>query len=135
MSEKLANELDIEHVPMELDIQQTVIPGGEPEDVDFDAARGNYYELIDQGKAAINTAMHVAAETQNPRALEVLSGLLKNMADINKQLVMMSKDRADVKSAKKQVKSADIPQVGHQTNNIIMSGSLRDITRLLKEQV
>lgn len=130
MSEKLAEVLDIEHVPTELDITQTVIPAGEPEDVDFESARANTYELIDQFKASINTAMHVAAETQNPRALEVLGNLLKSAADVNKQLVQMSKDKADVKAAKKQITNPQQPQIG-TVQQAVFVGSSADLTKLL----
>lgn len=134
MSEKLANVFDVPHEEVNLDISQTVIPAGEPEDVDFEIARGNYHEILDQGKAAINTAMRIAAETENPRAIEVLSGLLKNMADVNKQLVQMSKDRQDVKVAKKQNSlpngGVNTPQIQSQ-NTVVFTGTSADLSKLL----
>jgi ABC-type proline/glycine betaine transport system substrate-binding protein len=142
MSEKLANVFDVEHHDVVLSDQestQVVVPANteNAEDSDMDFARSNYYEIIDQSKAAINTAMRIAAESENPRAIEVLSGLLKNAADINRQLVQMNKDRQDVKIAKNAAKTA--PSSGStqqltQHNNIIMTGSLQDITKLLKDQ-
>jgi hypothetical protein len=137
MSETLAKVFDVDHEVV--NATQVVVPeeSENSEDSDFDYAKANYYELIEQGKAAVNTAMRIASESENPRAIEVLSGLLKNMADVNKQLVMMNKDRQDVKIAKNMAKTkstSTVPQIGQQTNNIIMTGSLKDVTKLLKEQ-
>jgi hypothetical protein len=105
------------------------------EDADFLAARGNYYEILTQGKAAINTAMMVANESQNPRAIEVLSGLLKNMADINRQLVQMSKDKQEVKVTRNGASPHAGPaQIGQQTNNVFV-GTSSDLNKLLAEKL
>ena len=137
MTDPLSNVFGTEPHEITMELDPLVVPkeSESPEDADYDFARSNYYELINQGRAAVNTAMHIAAETQNPRAIEVLSGLMKNMADVNKQLVQLAKDKADVKAAKKELKTLpQQAQIGTQTNNIIMTGSLKDVTRLIKDQ-
>ena len=142
MSEKLANVFDVEHHDVVLSDQestQVVVPANteNAEDSDMDFARSNYYEIIDQSKAAINTAMRIAAESENPRAIEVLSGLLKNAADINRQLVQMNKDRQDVKIAKNAAKTApasgSAPQI-QSTNTVVFTGTAADITKLLNNK-
>jgi len=132
-------DIDPPSVPTTLDVKDVVIEDSkDAEDADFDYARGNYYEIIEQGKAGITTAMMIAAETQNPRAIEVLSGLLKNMADVNKQLVQMSKDKQDVKISKAQAtgKVAPVPSgAGGTTQNVTFIGTSADLNRLLAEKL
>lgn len=137
MSDSLSNIFDVE--PVITETVPTVIPNGN-EDTDFDVARANYFELIDASKAAVNTAIRIAAESENPRAIEVLSGLLKNAADINRQLIMLSKDRQEVKIAKIAAKSVNTnqgqntqPQITSQ-NTIVFSGTSADLSRLLNEK-
>lgn len=109
----------------------------EAEDADFEYARGNYYEIIEQGKAAVQTSMHIAAETQNPRAMEVLGNLLKTMADVNKQLVQMSKDKQDVKLSRQQAAGkASAPQgaIGTQ-QNITFVGTSSELNKLIADKL
>ncbi len=117
------------------DNESIIIPdgGNAPEDTDFNYARGNYYEIIEQGKAAVHTAMRIAAESENPRAIEVLSGLMKNMADINKQLIMMSKDKADVKTARGTKSTQPMQQIG-TVQQAVFVGSSSDLNKLLAEK-
>lgn len=119
-----------------LPVKEVVIEGNkDSEDADFDYARGNYYEIIEQGKAAIQTSMHIAAETQNPRAIEVLSGLLKNMADVNKQLVQMSKDKQDVKLSKQQASGkGSVQPIGTQ-QNITFVGTSADLNKIIADRL
>lgn len=123
--------------PIGMEVGPVIIPDADEDgstvDVDFNAARDNYYEIMEQGKAAIETAMLVAKETQNPRAIEVLSVLLKNMADINKQLILLSKDKEDVKVTRRGSTPGAAPHVNNQTNNFI--GTSADLNKLLAEQL
>lgn len=56
-------------------------------ETDYDTARNNMYELLEQGKTAITLALQIAQSSEHPRALEVLSNMIKQMADINQQLL------------------------------------------------
>jgi hypothetical protein len=132
--EKIAEVFDM--TPHTEEISQVVVPTAEEnaEDTDFEYARQNYYELISQGQAAMNTAMRIAAESENPRAIEVLSGLLKNMADVNRQLIQMSKDKADVKTAKGTKTGQPIQQIG-SVQNAVFVGNSADLNKMLAEKM
>ena len=111
------------------------IPGQDTEDEDFAAARSNCYELVDMTKAALNTAILVANESQNPRALEVLGQLLKTSSEINRQLIQMNKDKIDVKAAKQALKMPTPgvqPQIGQQN---VFIGTSNDMQQLLKSKL
>lgn len=132
---KLAEVFNVE-VPSEDKTEQTSLliqDSKEAEDADFDFTRGNQYELIMQGRAAIGTAMKIASECEEPRAIEVLSGLLKTVSDMNAQLLKLSKDKADIKVVKK---SAGIrgPQQPLLSDNsdAVYTGTSTNLNKLLK---
>ena len=105
-------------------------------DVDFNTARNNQYDLLTMGMASLNTAMRVASESENPRAIEVLAGMLKTVSEMNKQLVVMSKDREEVKTERVNRKSGGpvaTPTIGHQNNLFVASSA--DINKLLAEKM
>ena len=146
--EKIAQVFDVEHVPVAQENQVIVAETGAvvinsddskaPEDEDFDFSRATQYELIEKGKDAISQAMLIMHETQSPRAIEVLSGLLKNVSELNRSLVQMSSDRADVKLKKKgspPSTQVSAPTTQNIQNNIVFSGSSRDLNKALSELV
>ena len=67
--------------------------------------------------------IEVARESEHPRAFEVLSGMMKNMADINDKLMDLNKKNKDInkEEVQKQV-----------TNNNVFLGSTADLQKLLK---
>lgn len=142
MSEKLAEIFDVVPHEVVMEVPATVstsaappiVVGDSVEDVDFDAARTNTYELIDMSKAAMHTAMKVAANSENPRALEVVGQLLTAAAALNKQLIIMSKDRADVKTAKGTRSTQPVQQIG-TVNNVAFVGSSAEMNKLLAKKL
>ena len=78
-------------------------------DYDYDYSRATYYELIEKGKESLDLMIEVARESEHPRAFEVLSGLIKNLADTNDKLMDLNKKHKDV------VKE-DLPQQKQITN-------------------
>lgn len=95
---------------------------------DYDYSRETYYELIEKGREGLEDMIHVARESEHPRAYEVLSGMLKNIADINDKLMDLNKKHKDITQPKQ-----DIKQVEHQQNNIFL-GSTTDLQRMLQQQ-
>ena len=66
------------------EILPAVVEYADPVNADADFARENIRELVTQGNQAVNELMLIARDGQHPRAFEVLSGLMKNLADMNK---------------------------------------------------
>ena len=78
---------------------------------DYDYSRDTLYELIEKGKDALENMIEVARESEHPRAYEVLSGLIKNVADVNDKL-------QDLNKKQKQLNDDEKPQqVENQQNN------------------
>ena len=49
---------------------------------DYDYSRETYYDLLEKGKQSLELMIEVARESEHHRAFEVLSGMMKKMADI-----------------------------------------------------
>jgi len=93
---------------------------------DYDYSRETYYELIEKGKDALEMMIEVARESEHPRAYEVLSGMIKNVSDVNDRLM-------DLNKKQKQLDMEEQPkQIENQTNNVFLS-STADLQKLLKE--
>ena len=50
---------------------------------DYEYSRATYYELIEKGRESLDMMIEVARESEHPRAYEVLSGLIKNISEVN----------------------------------------------------
>ena len=92
---------------------------------DFEYSRDTYYEILEKGKESMELTIEVARESEHPRAFEVLSNMMKNMADINDKLMDLNKKNKDINQE-------DIKQV--TTNNNVFLGSTTDLQRLLQDE-
>ena len=70
--------------------------------------------------------MEVARATEHPRAYEVLSNMIKNLADVNDKLMDLNKKNKDITAPSKR-------QIEHQQNNIFVS-STADLQKLLQQE-
>ena len=96
-------------------------------DNDFEFARKTYYDLLVKGSEALEEMMEVARATEHPRAFEVLSGMMKNMADVNDKLMDLNKKNKDINQK-------DEPkQLGNTTNNLFV-GTTTDLQRLIHNE-
>ena len=94
---------------------------------DYEYSRDTYYELLEKGKESLELMIEVARESENPRSFEVLSNMMKNMADINDKLM-------DLNKKNKEINKEDVKQVAGTTNNNIFLGSTADLQRLLQNE-
>lgn len=92
---------------------------------DYDKTRNNLHTLLDQGQDALSVALNVAKQTEHPRAFEVVSNMIKQLADINLQLL----DLAEKKQAL-MTKKEEPTQITN--NNAIFVGSTTELFRALK---
>jgi len=94
---------------------------------DYDYSRTTYYDLIEKGRESLDLMIEVARETEHPRAFEVLSGMIKNISDVNDKLMDLNKKTKDLKEQPKQIEGAT-------TNNVFI-GSTTDLQKLLQQDV
>ena len=93
---------------------------------DYEYTRGNLYSLIEKGQEALDSIMEVAQEGQQPRAFEVVSQLIKNVADTTDKLVDLQQKMKDLKAEDSKGPST--------VNNALFVGSTAELQKLLKNQ-
>ena len=91
---------------------------------DYEYSRDTYYEILEKGKESMELMIEVARESEHPRAFEVLSNMMKNMADINDKLMDLNKKNRDITQE-------DVKQISTTNNNVFL-GSTSDLQKLLK---
>jgi uncharacterized protein YsxB (DUF464 family) len=95
---------------------------------DFEMARANIHEIIQNGSYAIEKLSQIADSSQHPRAFEVLSTLMKTMLDANKDLL-------DIQKRIRDISAADSPtneQAQQVTNNLFV-GSTADLQKVIED--
>jgi hypothetical protein len=121
--------------PLEVQQSQSVIPA--PEELsddaqeDFAFARSNIRNLIRQGTGAVDNILEVARESEHPRAYEVVSTLIKTMAEMNKDLLDIQKKKKEL------VGGSTTKNQDNQTINVdkaVFVGSTTDLIKQMKEK-
>lgn len=123
LNEKLSEALQIEPITLENEVVETK----DPIEDDAEFARQNLRELIEKGNDAANHIISVAKQSDHPRAFEVVAGMLKNLADMNKDLLEVQKRKQDLQ-----------PKVTNNTQNLnidkaVFVGSTAELLKQLKE--
>ena len=94
---------------------------------DYEYSKRTYYDLIEKGQNALDDMIDVARNLEHPRAYEVLSGMIKNVSDVNDRLMDLNKKKKDFyKNDTKQIEG------NNTTNNNLFVGSTTDLQRMLK---
>jgi hypothetical protein len=94
-------------------------------DDDADFARENIRTLIEKGNLAVDGILHVAKESEHPRAYEVAANLIKNLSDLNKDLMEIQKRKRDL--APQSQRSGDI-----NVDKAVFVGSTTELVKFLK---
>ena len=105
-----------------------VVPQGSDKiESDYDRTRNNLHSLLQQGQDALFHALEIAKSTEHPRAFEVVGNLMKQLADVNAQLLNLheKKRRLDVPSKAEESGNKQI------TNNAIFVGSTSELNKFL----
>jgi hypothetical protein len=93
---------------------------------DYDLGRENMRSLLLSGQEALTAALSVAKQSEHPRAFEVVGNLIKQLADVNQQLLSLHQQKQKI----------DAPTKGSEpknTNNTaIFVGSTAELNKMLK---
>lgn len=95
-------------------------------DNDYKYQRDNLYTLIERGQDAIEGALHIAQESEHPRAYEVAGNLIKNVADVTDKLMILQEKIKKVKE-----ESHTGPR---SVTNALYIGSTAELQKLLKDK-
>jgi hypothetical protein len=94
---------------------------------DYDYSRQTYYDLIEKGRESLEDMIEVARQSEHPRAYEVLSGMIKNISDVNDKLMDLNKKQKDID------KKDETPQIaGGTTNNLFLTTA--DLQKMMVTQ-
>ena len=131
MTPELQKTLDI--APVE-PAHYPVVAGPTEDQDDYEYARSNLVDFIEKGKIAVDEALRIMQMTEHPRSVEVLSGLIKNMADINKQLLDLKKANKELKEPAKGTGPSAQPTT-QNIQNAVFVGTLADLGKTLEGNV
>jgi hypothetical protein len=93
---------------------------------DYEITRSHMRMLLIQGQEALNGALEVAKQSEHPRAFEVVGNLMKQLADVNQQLMDLHQQKAKLDSPKEGGKKEVT------NNNAIFVGSTAELNKLIK---
>ena len=115
--EKLVEVLPAELLPTsEIEIAKDL-------DTDYEYTRDNLKAIIEKGSEALDGILELAKESEHPRAYEVVGQIIKNVADVNRQLIDLQKDIKGLKKTDSGPKNV---------TNALFVGSTHDLQKLLK---
>lgn len=123
LNEKLSEVLDVEPISYQ---NTEIIEAKTPVEDDAEFARQNIRTLIEKGNTAMDNLLLVANASEHPRAYEVAAGLIKNLADLNKDLLEIQKRKKDLDPSQAK---------GGGTTNIdkaVFVGSTTELVKFLK---
>ena len=123
LNQKLSEVLDVEPIKY---TSTEIVETKSPIEDDADFARSNIRDLIQKGNVAIDSLLQVANASEHPRAYEVAAGLIKNLGDLNKDLMEIQKRKRDLDPTQSK---------NNSTTNIdkaVFVGSTTDLVKFLK---
>lgn len=131
MSKKISDLFQVEPIsdkPLLPSVQDNSVQN---EELDHDAelARQNMINMLDVGNRALENAYEVAVQSESPRAYEVLSTMLKTMADMNSQLMDIHKKKRDISM------KVEDPNQPRTVNNVAFVGTNAELNKIIMERL
>jgi hypothetical protein len=125
LNEKLSEALEIQ--PLEIKQSTEIVEVKDVVEDDAEFARQNIRDLIVKGNDAASHIVEIAKQSEHPRAFEVAAGMLKNLSDMNKDLLEIQKRKQDLQ-----------PKVTNNTQNLnidkaVFVGSTAELLKQLRE--
>lgn len=117
------------HSPIEKTQEQEIIVSEESGlDKDYNVVRKNLYELINQGKDAVESILDVAKAGDSPRAYEVVAQMIKTVSDVNKDVLDLHDKMKKIKEDKYSLTQKNT------TNNTIYVGSTSELQDIINPE-
>jgi hypothetical protein len=96
-------------------------------DYDYERTRSNLHNLLNQGQDALMHALEVAKQSEHPRAFEVVGNLVKQLADVNHQLLDLTEKKQKIQGKKDKEAPRNV------TNNAYFVGSTAELNKMLHD--
>jgi gas vesicle protein len=94
---------------------------------DYEYARQNMYDIIEKGQSALEDIVDIARQSESPRAFEVVTNLIKTLADANKDLMDLAKKN-------KELTKPDASNETKTVNNNLFVGSSSELLKMIKDK-
>lgn len=101
------------------------------DNTDYEYARQNIYGVIETGANALDQLAQIAAQSQHPRAFEVLANLVKTLVDANKDLLNIRKTKLEIEKASGE--NMNDGMGGNKVQNNLFVGSTAELQKFLKD--
>jgi hypothetical protein len=95
---------------------------------DYEYARQNMYDIIEKGSSALEDIVDIAKQSESPRAFEVVTNLIKTLADANKDLMELAKKNKEL------IKSDQTDDGPKTVNNNLFVGSSSELLKMIKDK-
>ena len=122
LNQTLSEVLDVEPIDYQT---KEIVEVKTPVEDDAEFARTNIRDLISKGNTAIDNLLLVANASEHPRAYEVAAGLIKNLADLNKDLLEIQKRKRDLDPTHSKGNTTNIDKA-------VFVGSTTELVKFLK---
>ena len=95
---------------------------------DFESARANIHEVIQNNQEAMDKLLEIASQSQHPRAFEVLAKLMDTQINANKELLELQCKIREIDAAE-----ASTNPSSQTINNNLFVGSTAELQKMIKE--
>jgi|TARA_B100000035_G_C21019224_1_gene563301 hypothetical protein len=125
-NDKIGEFLELDPIKQDIAKARDIVQDSKVEN-DFEYARGNLYNVVEQGSHALSELLEVAQASQHPRAFEVVATLVKVLADANMSLMDLTKKKQDITN--------ETGKGPNTVNNTLFVGSTGELQKLIKKQI
>ena len=127
LNKNLSEIFDIEPVEESTPVQTmpVVVESSDAVETDANYARENIRTLIDTGNKALTDLAYVANQSESPRAYEVLANMMKNLTEMNKDLLQLQKTKRELAPQSEVAKGVNIDKA-------VFVGSTTELLKMIK---
>jgi hypothetical protein len=127
LNKNLSEIFDVEPIEETKPVQTmpVVVETTDVVETDTNYARENIRTLIDTGNKALNDLVYVANQSESPRAYEVLANMMKNLTEMNKDLLELQKTKRELAPQSEVAKGVNIDKA-------VFVGSTTELLKMIK---
>lgn len=94
---------------------------------DCDQVRTNLYKLLEISQDALEESLEIAKQSEAPRAFEVVSNMIKQISDVNMQILDIHTKKQKLSAPEKETTTTNI------TNNAVFCGTSKDLNEMINK--
>ena len=95
---------------------------------DFETARSNLRQVIENGNEAIFKLNEIAEQSQHPRAYEVLAKLMDSMVNANKELLQLQTKIREIN-----ISDSPMHEIAQNVTNNLFVGSTAELQKVIAD--